>query len=57
MEAGWELGPRSRCRRKAEGAFGPTARPLIGVGGAVEERRGEAAGKGKAAPVFLASCG
>lgn len=57
MEAGWELGLRSRCCRKAEGAFGPTARPLIGVGDAVEERRGEARGKGKAALVFLASWG
>lgn len=57
MEAGWELGPRSQCCRKAEGAFGPTARPLIGVGDAVEERRGEARGKRKAALVFLASWG
>lgn len=40
--------PGSQCCCKAEGAFGPTARPLIAVGDAVEERRGEAQGKGKA---------
>lgn len=44
--------PGSQCCHKAEGAFGPT---LIGVGDAVEGRRGEAQGKGKAALVFLAS--
>lgn len=54
VEAGWEFSLRSQCCCKAEGAFRPTTRPLIGVGGVVEERRGEAWGKGKAALVFLA---
>lgn len=46
-------GSQSCC--KAEGTFRPTTRPSIGAGDAVEERRGEAQGKGKTALVFVAS--
>lgn len=37
--------PGSQCCRKGEGVFGPTARPLIGAGDAVEERRLRAKGR------------